>query len=453
MRAVFVSLAILLASCAPVPETGGAASNMVISSSSLPPMRSFSARAAAPPTRSNAEMARDFLDLSFQLESGRDLPIMTRFEEPITLQLTGAVPATLANDLTVLLSRLRSEAGINISLTDQPGASIIVEAVPQSELNAAVPRAACFVVPRIQGWQDFLANRRSAALDWATLTKREHASVFIPSDAAPQEIRNCLHEELAQALGPLNDLYRLTDSIFNDDDIHTVLTGFDMLMLKAYYAPELPSGTTRAQAAARLPGLLARYNPAGQSRPSSGYSSTPRAWQDLLETALASSGSPGARRRAAADAVNQAQTLGLSAPQQGIAWYVLGRLELGRDRGRARSAFQNSALLFAQAPDTSLHGAHVALQLAAFALEDGDAEEVLRLTEPAIAVARRAENAALLSTLMMVGAQGLTLLGRNDEAQALTMDSLGWARYGYGADSVVRARQREIEGLSPGESG
>jgi len=34
---------------------------------------------------------------------------------------------------------------------------------------------------------------------------------------SPQEVRDCLHEELAQALGPLNDLYRLPDSVFNDD--------------------------------------------------------------------------------------------------------------------------------------------------------------------------------------------------------------------------------------------
>ena len=60
-------------------------------------------------------------------------------------------------------------------------------------------------------------------------------------------MRDCLHEELAQALGPLNDLYHLPDSVFNDDNIHTVLTGFDMLILRAAYAPELRTGMTREQ--------------------------------------------------------------------------------------------------------------------------------------------------------------------------------------------------------------
>ncbi|NDV01570.1 DUF2927 domain-containing protein [Pseudoroseicyclus tamaricis] len=463
IRPLLTSLAILLASCAPVPDAGPGSSgvagsggevsrNMPISSS-LPPMRTFPVRAAAPPTRSNAQMAEDFLDLAFKLESGRNLPILTRYEGPITLRLAGDVPPTMATDLSGLLARLRNEAGIPISLTSDANASIIVEAVPRADLSAAVPRAACFVVPRIQGWQDFLANRRSAALDWATLNVRQQASIFIPADAAPQEIRNCLHEELAQALGPLNDLFRLTDSTFNDDDIHAVLTGFDMLMLRAFYAPELRSGMSRAEVAARLPALLARLNPAGQRVPVAATPAIPRDWQRLVETSLASAASPGERRRSAAAAVNQARALGLGPAQQGFAWYALGRLELGRDRGRALTAFQNAALLFAAAPDTRLHEAHVSLQLAAFALSDGDAEEVLALTGPAIEVATRAENAALLATLMLFRAEALRLLGRDAQADALVVDSLGWARYGYGADGIVRARQREIEGLRPDVSG
>ncbi len=69
-------------------------------------------------------------------------------------------------------------------------------------------------------------------------------AIFLPGDVSPQETRDCLHEEMAQALGPLNDLYRLGDSVFNDDNFHTVLTGFDMLVLRTYYAPDLRSGMT-----------------------------------------------------------------------------------------------------------------------------------------------------------------------------------------------------------------
>ncbi|MCR9114241.1 MAG: ATP-dependent transcriptional regulator, partial [Rhodobacteraceae bacterium] len=39
--------------------------------------------------------------------------------------------------------------------------------------------------------------------------------------------------------------------------------------------------------------------------------------------------------------------------------------------------------------------------------------------------------------------------GRVAEAQAVRMDSIGWARYGFGADWAVRAKLREISSLSP----
>ena len=43
-----------------------------------------------------------------------------------------------------------------------------------------MPGAACFVVPRIIGWDEFLALRGDPALDWATLATRERAAIFVP---------------------------------------------------------------------------------------------------------------------------------------------------------------------------------------------------------------------------------------------------------------------------------
>ena len=50
---------------------------------------------------------------------------------------------------------------------------------------------------------------------------------------------------------------------------------------------------------------------------------------------------------------------------------------------------------------------------------------------------------------MMLRAEALELNGRSAEARAVRLDSLGWARYGYGADWAVRARLHEITALSP----
>ena len=49
----------------------------------------------------------------------------------------------------------------------------------------------------------------------------------------------------------------------------------------------------------------------------------------------------------------------------------------------------------------------------------------------------------------MVKAEALDVLGRGDEADEVRLDSLGWARYGFGSDAEVRARAREIAALAP----
>ena len=64
-------------------------------------------------------------------------------------------------------------------------------------------------------------------------------------------------------------------------------------------------------------------------------------------------------------------------------------------------------------------------------------------------VARRNENAALLASIQMLRAEALDLTGHQPEAGSVRLDSLGWARYGFGPDWVVRAKLNEIAALRP----
>ncbi|MEO0991152.1 MAG: DUF2927 domain-containing protein, partial [Pseudomonadota bacterium] len=206
-------------------------------------MKTFAPRTVSVPERPNTQLSRDFLELSFQMESGRPLPVFTRFEGPVTVRVIGDIPSSLVPDLDRLILRLRDEAGIDVSrVARDSAANITIHAIPRKTLQRVVPHAACFVVPNAEGWTDFKQKRRTRLLDWTRLETRTQVAIFLPSDVSPQETRDCLHEELAQALGPLNDLYRLPGSVFNDDNFHRVLTEFDMLMLQVTYAPELYSG-------------------------------------------------------------------------------------------------------------------------------------------------------------------------------------------------------------------
>jgi len=89
------------------------------------------------------------------------------------------------------------------------------------------------------------------------------------------------------------------------------------------------------------------------------------------------------------------------------------------------------------------------MQLAAFALSSGRTEEALRLTARAMPAATRAQNASLLSTLMMIRAEALDDAGRPSEARSVRLDSLAWGRYGFGGEAGVAARLTEVAALSP----
>ncbi|MEL6169992.1 MAG: DUF2927 domain-containing protein [Pseudomonadota bacterium] len=450
MRAAAALLALLgLAACATSPATD-VAERRAQPDLALPPMKVFSEPTVVRPTRSNAALARDILDLTFELESGRPLPVLTRFEGPITIRVTGRSPTFLDRDLNRLISRIRREARIDVSRVpaSQP-AGITIEVVTRAELSRAVPQAACFVVPRVASWDEFRRSRRSAKLDWTTLTTRETMAIFIPGDVAPQEVRDCLHEEVAQAIGPLNDLYRLPDSVFNDDNFHTVLTGFDTLVLRVLYDDALSSGMTRAQVAERLPGILARVNPRGVRGGDGPVPETGRDWINAIEAALGPRTPPERRRGAATAAVQIAQSEGWTDNRLAFSLYAYGRLSIGTDPERALAAFLQSAALFQAEETTQLQAAHVAMQLAAFALSAGQGDVALEIVNDNLRAVAEAENAALLATLLMVKAEALDLVGRSAEAREVRRDSLGWARYGFGAEAEVRARAAEIAGLTP----
>ena len=406
----------------------------------------------APPrvARSNTSVAADFLDLTFRMESGRTIETFSRFEGPVRVALAGQVPASAQRDLTALLGRLRAEAGIDIAQIASPAdAGIVVQFLPRATMKSAVPNAACFVVPRVGSWDEFRAARGSARIDWTTLTTRTRATVFIPSDVAPQEVRDCLHEELAQALGPLNDMYHLSDSVFNDDNFNTVLTGFDMLVLRTTYAPELRSGMTRAEVAARLPGILSRTNPAGGSVAGGGSTHTPRDWISAIETALTPRTSDSARRDAASRALAIAQANGWSDNRRAFSHFVFARLSMASQVEQSVIHFTEAGRFYGGLPGGTLHQAHVDMQMAAFALTSGQYDQVLRLTERATPPMMREQNAAVLATLKMLRAEALAATGRTAEANATRLDSLGWARYGFGSEAQAQARLSEVSNLAP----
>ena len=380
---------------------------------------------------SNAELARDTLELTFRLESGRALPVFTRFEEPISVRLVNGGP-TVARDLSELIARLRQEAGLDIApAAEGAPASVTIQLVPHRMVARELPGAACFVAPGVSSWQEYRASRGRPGTDWTRLTTRTRAAVFIPDDVAPQEMRDCLHEELAQALGPVGDLYRLTGSVFNDDNFQAVLTRSDMLMLRALYDRDLRSGMTEREVAGRLPAIFDRINPSGRRKGVPAPAPRDPAWERDIQRALLP-GDARQRQAAATRASARADAARWTDARRAFSHYVWARLAIDRDPARAGAALERARALYAALPGTEVQIAHVDLQRAALALAEGTPQSALRIAERAVPVATRSRNAALLASLHAVRAGALDALGRADAARAAQAEGKRWAAYGFG---------------------
>jgi DUF2927 family protein len=418
----------------------------------LPPMQVFSTPVSQKVNRrSNQDLARDFLELTFEMESGKKIERFTRFEAPVTIALAAKGSPVFEADLKALIARFKSEAGLDVKLgkTGQPG-NIVIQTLPRKVLQKTVPNAACFVVPRVKNWEEFRKNRRSGALDWSTLDRRERATVFIPDDVAPQEARDCLHEEIAQALGPLNDIYRLPDSIFNDDNLNTVLTGFDMLILRIYYDPQLKNGMSKAEVAKALPAILKRLNPTGEDARKDGLLKTERLWIDTIEAALGPRVGQSRRLASARKAVEISAQNKWFDNRLGFSLFALGKLSLSLRPELATESFLRSYTVYSEIYGVDdIHTAHVALQLAAFSLSSGDAQSALKFINDSLPAVSRAQNASLLATFLMIKAEALEYEGRLKQATTVRLDSLGWARYGFATEQEIRDRLREIANLKP----
>jgi len=407
----------------------------------------FGAPRAFAPERSNAQIAEDILELGFRLESGREIPQFSRFDGPVTLSLHGPVPPLGVIETDRLITRLQREAGLDIRRVDGQG-QIVVEFVPRAALRRAVPNAACFVLPNISSWDEFRANPRAPELDWTRVVRRDRALVIVPADSTVQDMRDCLHEEIAQALGPLNDLFRIGETVWNDDNFQTVLTGFDMLVLRVWNDPALQPGMTRGDVAERLPALLARHNPSGAtSRVDLDKIPTPMEWTRAIEAALGATS-----RRVSFREAQRALAIALDQRWQderlAFSLFLSARFAPPEDGAQALDAMILAAGIYNIRPGTAVHRAHVHLHLTAQALAGGQHDLVLQLTDSAMTVARRTENGALLASLMLLRAQSLEHLGQRAKAEELRRDSVPFALYGFGSEQAADNRREEIATLA-----
>lgn len=210
----------------------------------------------------NESLARLVADLTLVTEWGAKIERLDRFQTPVGIGVSGQAADAYASFLDDLLSEIRTEANVDIDrVASDP--DLLIRFVPGKDW-APLADNQCIIIFGQPTLAEFLANEQKYSQPLKSSGDRRLQSVFIPENSEPYEIRECLIEEIVQALGPSNDIYGLADTIFNDDDAHTWPTKLDYLVLRVLYHPDMPLNADRdAMIGAALP-ILDQINPAGR---------------------------------------------------------------------------------------------------------------------------------------------------------------------------------------------
>ena len=202
-------------------------------------------------------LARLFTSLTHGVERDVPRPHLVRYETPVRISLEGPGASRYQRFVADYAERLRRNSGIDIGLGGAD-ANLHVRFVGQGFFSVA-PNVSCLVAPGDVEWRELAARpHRYDIHATARMTAIEDMTVFIPASSSKRRTESCLLEEIAQALGPANDLRRFGDTIFNDDDRHMWPTEFDYLMLRVLYSPELRTGMSRAESEQAALRVLAR---------------------------------------------------------------------------------------------------------------------------------------------------------------------------------------------------
>jgi hypothetical protein len=264
-----VSMLALTAACMPAQVAPKPAAQPTIAAAAAIP--GFPGLGAALPAGhtgfDNASLARLFTSLSHDTEWGARRQHLVRYEVPVSVGMEGPAAARHFDFLDGFLGQIGRNSGVAIARNSGPE-NLHIRLVGTAKFNKLLPTAFCVVAQGDVSWEAFADNPSHHGAQALLAAERiSQMTIFIPETAPPYLVRNCLLEEIPQALGLANDLYGLGSSIFNDDAAHLWPTKLDYLMLRVLYAPEMVTGLDRRETEARALVVLNRINPTGINAP------------------------------------------------------------------------------------------------------------------------------------------------------------------------------------------
>ncbi|MCX7889255.1 MAG: DUF2927 domain-containing protein [Rhodobacteraceae bacterium] len=164
-----------------------------------------------------------------------------------------ATRAAYLTDVPIYTDRLARATGHPVRFVDA-NANFTVLVLNEDERRAIGPRLRQ-IVPQIKD-SEVRAVTAMSESDYCLVIAFSPGSSAVYSRAVavmraehPDALRRlCIHEELAQGLGLVNDSPDARPSIFNDDEEFALLTPHDELLLRILYDRRLKPGMTEAEA-------------------------------------------------------------------------------------------------------------------------------------------------------------------------------------------------------------
>lgn len=227
----------------------------------------------------NADLARNFEKVALNREYRREGGVLieaetpttiSRWTQPVRYQVVGGgvTPVDLL-EYRSFAQRLQTLTGLPV---------IEVDAEPNVSILILGPEERADFIDSLE--KDGLAERMPLVVEWARevrypcigqvgyldVDSGEISGAMIVIKAELQGVfrTSCIHEELTQALGLMNDSDEVRPSIFNDDQEFALLTEHDEYLIRILYDRRLHPGMTAEEVRAALPEILAEVRPDGE---------------------------------------------------------------------------------------------------------------------------------------------------------------------------------------------
>ncbi|MCI4662914.1 MAG: DUF2927 domain-containing protein [Neomegalonema sp.] len=399
---------------------------------------------AGPVHRANASLARDLIDLTTMTEHGEALPGVNKLETPIEVGFNNPGFEPYRAHLQAMLANLRHQTGVEIYLEPspvKPASRIRLRFEPRGPYEDYAPEAMCFFNDSTAAITHLADRKRQSG--FGKVSPPANISIYIPLDLPPHDVRTCFYEEILQGMGPLNDLFRLPDSIFNDENSHLRPTKFDLLMLKALYDPRIKPGMSREQAEPIAREILAEINPAGEAPGASSLMPAPDLeafWRAIIDLELSNDD----RRIALEESVRRAKVLPVNDYRRPYLDYSLQNHRAEEDGLKPEAYRHLLDRLKSETPKDELRRALLETAYAFSLYEREQYRLFLGAARRAVSTLELYEHDDLVANLRCSISYATFKLDGAKAARPAVRDCLNWSRYAYGDDSRAADNMRDV---------